>query len=350
MILHPTERIDLYKELTNVEKYFFLLETFWVDVNWAKLSDESENPILFSLPELFFTCTEVEAGSIISLRNNKSWNLPYGLHNWHFFYLYFEWLGFWQCEIDQERVDSYRNKNYYDAKSIKLTRLGKTIIPILLLDRYIQIWNIPERRIHGEINPMPGSKLSEIEYLNLPKKERNMILKRMNEDQSSQPFFQPFQQLFPSETLQRTLPRNKSRFMNGIYTFKVSFEKNIWRKVILSSQHTMENLHEIILKIYNFDNDHLYSFFMDGKKWSMDCISSPDDDSYGAKADIVKIGDVGFIKGQRFLYLFDYGNEWQFLIEVEDIKETNPESFQPYLKDSKGEGPEQYFFDEDWYE
>lgn len=350
MILHPTERIALYKKLTDIEKYFFLLETFWVDVNWAKLLDRSDNPLIDSLHELFFICTQEKAGKVISLRNNNRWKLPYRLYDWNFFYLYFEWFGFWQCEIDQESVDLFGNKSNYFAKSIKLTFLGTKLIPILLLDRYIQIWNVSERRIYGEINPIPGSKLNEIGYIDLPKKERNIILKKMNEDQSSQPFFLPFQQLFPKESLQSTLPRNKRRFTKGIYTFKVTFEKNIWRKVILSSQHTMEDLHDIILEAYDFDNDHLYSFFMDGEKWSMDCISSPDDDSEGPKADKVQVGDLGFITGQRFLYLYDYGDEWQFLIEVEDIKETNPESFQPYLKESKGEGPEQYFFDEDWFE
>jgi shikimate kinase len=39
---------------------------------------------------------------------------------------------------------------------------------------------------------------------------------------------------------------------------------------------------------------------MDRKKWSRDCISSPNDDSEGPKADEVLVGDLGFIKGQRF--------------------------------------------------
>lgn len=350
MILHPTERAALYKELTDVEKYFFLLETFWVDVDWAKLADTSDNLIIYSLHELFYICTQEKSGKVISLRNNKRWNLPYELFQWNFFYLYFEWFGLWQCEIDKERLDSSHYKNIYDAKAIKVTLFGTKIIPILLLERNLYIWNIAERRFLGEINPIPGSKLSVIEYINLPDKESNIILRKMNEDQSSQPFFLPFQRLFPKEMLQGTLPRNKSRFKRGIYTFKVSFEKNVWRKVVLSSQHTMEDLHEIILKVYEFDNDHLYSFFMDGKKWSRDRISSPNDDSVGPKADEVLVGDLGFLKGQRFLYLYDYGDEWQFLIEVEEIQETNPESFKPYLKGSKGEGPEQYFFDGDWYE
>jgi hypothetical protein len=37
MILRPTGRLQLYEELKPTEKYFFLLETFWVDTDWEKL-------------------------------------------------------------------------------------------------------------------------------------------------------------------------------------------------------------------------------------------------------------------------------------------------------------------------
>lgn len=37
LALKPTGRLQLYEELKLVEKYFFLLETFWVDADWEKL-------------------------------------------------------------------------------------------------------------------------------------------------------------------------------------------------------------------------------------------------------------------------------------------------------------------------
>jgi hypothetical protein len=44
---------------------------------------------------------------------------------------------------------------------------------------------------------------------------------------------------------------------------------------------------------------------------------------------------------QRFLYLFDYGDEWQF--EVEFIEEGTSEGrHYPRIIDLKGESPQQY--------
>jgi hypothetical protein len=44
---------------------------------------------------------------------------------------------------------------------------------------------------------------------------------------------------------------------------------------------------------------------------------------------------------QRFLYLFDYGDEWQF--EVEYIGEgTSEEVRYPRIVDLRGESPQQY--------
>lgn len=35
--LKPTARLQLYEELMHAEKYFFLLETLWIDADWKKL-------------------------------------------------------------------------------------------------------------------------------------------------------------------------------------------------------------------------------------------------------------------------------------------------------------------------
>lgn len=53
-------------------------------------------------------------------------------------------------------------------------------------------------------------------------------------------------------------------------------------------------------------------------------------------------------KGQNFLYLFDYGDEWKFNVRVHAINENaDPNTPYPRLVESVGEGPEQY---PDWEE
>jgi len=53
------------------------------------------------------------------------------------------------------------------------------------------------------------------------------------------------------------------------YTFHVSLPGHgrTWRKLELSEEATLQDLHMAIQRAFEFDNDHLYSFFMSGKAW-----------------------------------------------------------------------------------
>ncbi|MCM2534107.1 hypothetical protein NDK43_19235 [Neobacillus pocheonensis] len=225
--------MKIYSELSDVEKYFFLLETLWVDVNWARLLNERNNLLSMSLQDLFYLLSQEKPGYTLSLKENKeaALGLSYRLDKWKYFFLYFEWFGLWECEADQELMNAYGTKGVYFAKSIRLTTFGTKIISILLVLRNLDIWNIALRRESGELNPIPGSKLEDMIFGDIPQEFVDAIFEIMEEDQSSQPFFLPFVQLFPKETLRSSLPRSKKKFNDGIFTFKISLSNKIWRQV-----------------------------------------------------------------------------------------------------------------------
>ncbi len=56
------------------------------------------------------------------------------------------------------------------------------------------------------------------------------------------------------------------------YTFHVSLPGagRVWRKIEMRADQTLEDLHFAIQDAYDFDADHLYSFFMSGKAWDKD--------------------------------------------------------------------------------
>jgi hypothetical protein len=333
-----TERWHMFKRLTNTEKYMFLLETFWIDLDLAKLLDKDDSYVHLILNDMLTKLMDEKSGHLLQLKDKEPM-LANLILNWNFSLLYLEWFGLWICEKDQERIDHYGKKSYYFAKTISLTPFGKKIIPIFLNSRNMDVWNIALRRKNGEINPLPGSPFPEEDDEAI--QGERMIVRN---DQSSERFHEAFITLFPRKDLQTTLPRLERKFVHGVHTFKVSFDYNVWRKVILSAKHTMEDLHEIITKAYQFDDDHLYSFFMDGEKWSRDCIAAPLDSFGHANAAEVTIGSVGMFIGQQFLYLYDYGDEWTFTITLEKVEETEPEPMKPFIKEQKGDAPEQYFY------
>jgi len=62
----------------------------------------------------------------------------------------------------------------------------------------------------------------------------------------------------------------------------------------------------------------------------------------GPHADKVTIGELGLYPGKTFLYLFDYGDEWEFKVEVEEISSDKPVPLKPKLVGKRGEAPDQY--------
>lgn len=134
----------------------------------------------------------------------------------------------------------------------------------------------------------------------------------------------------------------------GSYIFKVQIKTGVWRKIQISKTATLDKLHKAILTAYDFDNDHLYAFFMDNKAWSdYDSYWSPYNEE-GPYANRKKLLDLDFVKGKKFMYLYDFGDEWHFTVSFE--KEIGNETKKPVIIQIKGDAPLQYpdwSYDED---
>ena len=149
-----------------------------------------------------------------------------------------------------------------------------------------------------------------------------------------------------------------------IFKVKLKHDKRVWRKIEVLGSQTLDDLHMAIQEAFDFDADHLYSFFMSGKAWDdsdfeyyhpdaapqtplekkMETIFSQIRGSHPelrVPATRIRIESLNLKPKQKFLYLFDYGDEWQF--EVEFLREGFPEKTDyPRIIDSRGEAPQQY--------
>jgi len=91
-----------------------------------------------------------------------------------------------------------------------------------------------------------------------------------------------------------------------VFYFRVQWKRGCYRTIQCGGGHTFDDLHNAIQTAFGFDDDHLYAFFMDGKRWSRRAIHSPNSDEY-PHADEVLIGQVRLREKQPFMYLFDFG-------------------------------------------
>lgn len=130
------------------------------------------------------------------------------------------------------------------------------------------------------------------------------------------------------------------------YVISVSLGTGCYRHIQISGKKTLDYFAGCILDAFNFDFDHLYSFFMDNKWWSqINAYNSPysEEPPYASQ---IKLSQLGLSKGQAFKFLFDYGDEWRFQCKV--LRVLDEDTPEPLIIRAVGEAPEQYpCYDED---
>jgi hypothetical protein len=62
----------------------------------------------------------------------------------------------------------------------------------------------------------------------------------------------------------------------------------------------------------------------------------------GPYVDEVNIGNLELHEGQRILYLFDYGDSWEFNIVLEKIDSNGRLPLNPKIVEKNGKAPKQY--------
>ena len=111
--------------------------------------------------------------------------------------------------------------------------------------------------------------------------------------------------------------------MAEVYVFDAKLESHVdrpvTRRLALASRQTLIDLHGLIQEAFEWDDDHLYSFWLDGKFWgdTQTEYTAPFglEESDTASAD-VELGRLGLRKGQRIAYVFDFGDEWRSVGEA----------------------------------
>ncbi len=128
------------------------------------------------------------------------------------------------------------------------------------------------------------------------------------------------------------------------------FSRKVTRKIELKVTQTLDNLHEaIVYQSFGWDDPHMYSFFFDNKPYSenrkMEYSCDPESDDYsGEKANSskIKIENLNLRKRQKFLFVFDFGDDHHFGIAVNDFGTVEKGRKYPSILEENGKPPKQY--------
>ncbi len=99
----------------------------------------------------------------------------------------------------------------------------------------------------------------------------------------------------------------------------------VWRRIVLSDEITLLQLHNIIQISFNWTNSHLYQFIIKG--WNIDVEEGVVmDEKIGPLfIDTIPLKSFNLKEKESFKYWYDFGDDWMHQIVVEKVTELGSE-------------------------
>jgi hypothetical protein len=141
-----------------------------------------------------------------------------------------------------------------------------------------------------------------------------------------------------------------------VFNARLDGWKGVHRTIAVRADQTLAVLHDALRVAFEWDDDHLYAFWLSGRFWGRDdteyvhpvalevdpfaswdlLLATPRRETAEQRLD-----RLGLIKGQRIAYIFDFGDEWRVRLTVREIVADDGAAYPRVLK-SVGDGPPQY--------
>ena len=136
---------------------------------------------------------------------------------------------------------------------------------------------------------------------------------------------------------------------NTTHILRVSLKAKVYRDIEIDSRKSLHDFAESIVIAFGFDFDHAFGFY---SKVGADYFKSPvkyelfvDMGEDGSDARSVKRSKVteAFPRiGAKMLFLFDYGDDWMFKVELIGLGQKAPKTRYPRVVATVGKAPQQY--------
>jgi hypothetical protein len=135
-------------------------------------------------------------------------------------------------------------------------------------------------------------------------------------------------------------PRSTSLIRPVAYQLKITLadiEPPIWRRVLVPGLLTLDQLHHVIQQLMGWTDAHLHEFVIGSQ-----CYGMPDLDA--AVSTVlpdrrVRLQDVAPPPRGRFVYRYDFGDDWEHEVMVEQILPADPHGRGPVCLAGARHGP-----------
>jgi len=119
----------------------------------------------------------------------------------------------------------------------------------------------------------------------------------------------------------------------------------IWRRLLVRSDSTIEDLHYLIQLAMGWENLHLHHFLIQGKQYG---ITYPGGMTFSDQASEISLASLALREKEKFLYEYDFSicpsmgtwrYWWRHQIRVESILTPDPKQLDPICTAGKGSCP-----------
>jgi len=127
-------------------------------------------------------------------------------------------------------------------------------------------------------------------------------------------------------------------------------EKRVIRKIQIAGTKSLYNFAKVITQAFGFYFDHCFGFY-DTLKDRMNCkkafelfVDVGEEPTRGIAKGVkkVKISQAFRHIGEKMIFLFDYGDGWQFTVELKERRNAEKWDLKPIILESIGKAPLQY--------
>lgn len=108
----------------------------------------------------------------------------------------------------------------------------------------------------------------------------------------------------------------------------------VWRRLQLRADTRLDHLHEMIVAAFGWQDYHMHVFASGPEEFGV-----PDPELGFADERHVSLGQLISGIGDRLRYTYDFGDDWQHEIMVEELLDADPETHYPVLVTAQGACP-----------
>ncbi|WP_139348792.1 plasmid pRiA4b ORF-3 family protein, partial [Clostridium sp. Marseille-P2415] len=120
----------------------------------------------------------------------------------------------------------------------------------------------------------------------------------------------------------------------GAYQLKITIKGSkppIWRRILVPEGITFEKLHQIIQTAFCWADDHLYQF--EFRSEGVRVVPAEEDRSQKFQYILTDETIDNLVSGtKKFTYIYDFGDNWEHVIQVEDVIEDYKENYAQVVK------------------